>query len=270
LTTSSAKAGVKGKSQAIVAALASGPYLPRLSSRSALFTELKLLLSSDKNDSTSDAYRHLIVDENCLAKTTTASRQRTWEELRSRYILNTGDPLFCSFQAEWANRLADSEASLTIYCLFALNDRLVADLGVNYLFPRLRQAPSPIRVDDIEAFLYAARASHPELCGWSEQTTAAVARKYAASIRDFGLAKGVYAKTSVRPALYAAPARFLIRALRLTGMKDLDIVSSPWFRLIGVESHEVLDALSELSRQGKLGFRMQADVVELDLEGRQR
>ena len=53
-------------------------------------------------------------------------------------------------------------------------------------------------------------------------------------------------------------------------MKDLDSVSSPWFRLIGLESHEVIDALSELSRQGKLGFRMQADVVELDLEGRQR
>lgn len=270
MTTSSAKAGTREKSQAIVTALASGPYLPRLSSRSALFTELKLLLSAAGNGATSDDYRHLVIDENCLAKSTTASRQRAWDDLRYRYILCLEDPLFCSFIAEWSNCLAESEAALTIYCLFALNDRLVTDLGVNYLFPRLRQAPSPIRVDDIEAFLCAARATHPELCGWSEQTTAAVARKYAASIRDFGLAKGVYAKTSVRPALYAAPARFLIRALRLTGMKDLGIVSSPWFRLIGLESHEVIDALSELSRQGKLGFRMQADVVELDLEGRQR
>jgi hypothetical protein len=50
---------------------------------------------------------------------------------------------------------------------------------------------------------------------------------------------------------------------------DLIIVRSPWFRLIGLDSHEVIDAFGELSRQGKLGFRMQADVVELDLEGRQ-
>ena len=266
MNTGRIKATAVGRTRKMVAALASGPYLPRLSSRSALFSEVKLLLSEADNTETSCDYRQLIIDENCLAKATTASRQRTWDELRARYILSAENPIFCSFLVEWASCFGDSEAATTIYCLFALNDKLVADLGVNYLFPRLRQAPSPIRVDDIEAFLYAARATNPELKSWSEKTTAAVARKYAASIRDFGLAKGVYAKTSVRPAFYAAPARFLIRALRLAGMKDLVIVSSPWFRLIGLDSHEVIDALSELSRQGKLGFRMQADVVELDLE----
>jgi hypothetical protein len=119
------------------------------------------------------------------------------------------------------------------------------------------------------ACLFAEREGHPELAKWSQETTATVSRKYLASIRDFGLAKGVYSKVSVRPALYAAPARLLVRALRLANIKDLQIIHSPWFRLIGLESHEVIDALSELSRQGKLGFRMQADVVELDLEAGQ-
>jgi len=268
--TRSTKAGSNPKSMAIAAAFEDVPYLPRLSSRSALATEFKVLLTASNPGFSYGDYRRLIIEDNCLAKTTTSSRKRAWEELRARYTLDLENPLFRSFLTEWSSRSIDSEGSLTIYCFFALNDKLVADLGLLYLFPKLRQAPLPIRVDDIEAFLYTARATHPELCGWSAQTTAAIARKYAASIRDFGLAKGVYTKTSVRPALYAAPARFLIRALRLTGMKDLEIVSSAWFRLIGLEGHEVIDALSELSRQGKLGFRMQADVVELDLEGRQR
>ena len=266
----STKPGSKPKNKVIAAAFENGPYLPQLSSRSALATEFKILLAASNPGFSYGDYRRLIIEDNCLAKATTSSRKRAWEELRARYTLDLENPLFRSFLTEWSNRSVNSEGSLTIYCFFALNDKLVADLGLSYLFPKLRQAPSPIRVDDIEAFLSAAKPTHPELKGWSEQTTAAVARKYAASIRDFGLAKGVYAKTSVRPALYAAPARFLIRALLLTGMKDLEIVSSPWFRLIGLESHEVIDALSELSRQGKLGFRMQADVVELDLEGRQR
>ena len=44
--------------------------------------------------------------------------------------------------------------------------------------------------------------THPEVRGWSEETRLAVAQKYSASIRDFGLAKGTARKTTVRPALY--------------------------------------------------------------------
>lgn len=263
------KPKIRGTSKNLVPAFGEGPYLARLSSRSALATELRILLAAGSDNPKAENYRHLVLEENCLAKASESSRQRAWKDLRSRYLLESDHPLFQCFLAEWSKRLLEPEGSLTIYCLFALNDKLVASLGVKYLYPRLRQAPSPIKVDDIAAYLFAERAGHPELATWSAETTSAVSRKYAASIRDFGLAKGIYSKTSVRPALYAAPARFLIRALRLTGIKDLDIVSSPWFRLIGLESHEVIDALSELSRQSKLGFRMQADVVELDLKGSQ-
>lgn len=178
--------------------------------------------------------------------------------------------LFRDFLEEWQRCTSDQERALTSYCLLALNDCLVADLGSNYLFPRIRKAPTEVRQDDILAYLHACEAKHPELKEWTRNTTIAVVQKYAASIRDFGLAKGVYKKQTVRPALYASPVRLIIRALRASRNGDLKIIHSPWFRLIGLESHEVIDALSELSRQGKLGFRMQADVVELDLEGRQR
>ncbi len=252
-----------------IAAFRNGPFLARLSSRSALVSELKILLAAGSDEPEDGEYRHLILDENCLAKATESSRQRAWKDLSSRYLLRPTHPLFRSFLAEWSRHLTEPEASLTLYCLWALNDKLVANLGINYLFPKLREAPSPISADDIAAYLFAEKGRHPELLEWSTKTTGAVSRKYVASIRDFGLAKGVYSKMSVRPALYAAPARFLVRALRLHNTNDLRIVRSAWFRLIGLDSHEVIDAFGELSRQGKLCFRMQADVVELDLEGGQ-
>lgn len=251
----------------VVPALGDGPYSSRLSARSALYTDLGHMLAAAKAAGPAPDYRRLVIDDNCLAKASEASRRKTWKELKARYILDMDHPLFAGFAAEWERCSSEQERGLTAYCLLALNDKLVADLAFTYLFPRLRRAPADLRVDDILSFLTAAAGTHPEVKAWSESTTTAVAQKYTASVRDFGLAKGTVQKVTVRPALYAAPARLLVRALRLVGARELEIVSSPLFKLLALDAGEVVDALSELSRQGALRFRMQGDVVELDLRG---
>ena len=122
-------------------------------------------------------------------------------------------------------------------------------------------------MNDVLGFITASAAAHPEVRAWSDNTATAIARKYSASIRDFGLARGTVRKTTVRPALYGAPTRLLIRALRLVDTQDFDIVRAPIFKLIGLDGAEVIDALGELNRQGALRFRMQGDIVELELGG---
>jgi hypothetical protein len=62
-----------------------------------------------------------------------------------------------------------------------------------------------------------------------------------ASIRDFGLARGKVRKASVRPALYGAPVRLLIRALRLARTGDLEIVTAPVFRLLALDGERLGD-----------------------------
>ena len=74
-------------------------------------------------------------------------------------------------------------------------------------------------------------------------------------------------RLSLRPALYGAPVRLLVRALRLARVNDLEILASPVFRLLALEGAEVIDALGELNQQGEIRFRMQADVVELEIGG---
>ena len=184
--------------------------------------------------------------------------------MHARYRLDSADPLFTAFWQEWRCSRTEAERSLTAYILFALNDRLVTDLGTEWLFPLLRRAPAELRVGDVRAFLGLAR-QHPEVGKWSEATTVAVAQKYCASIRDFGLANGIVRKVTVRPALYGSPVRLLVRALRLVGVPPSGLVQAPIFRLLGVDTTEVVDALSELSRMGALRFRIQGDVVDLDL-----
>ena len=240
------------------------PYSSRLSARSALYTDLRLLLDDREQALAAEDYRSLVVEENCLARGSVAARKKLWEELHARYRLDAANPLFAVFWAEWRRSESEPERSLTTYVLFALNDRLVADLGTEWLFPLLRRAPAELRVGDVRAFLGRAR-QHPEVAAWSEETTKAVAQKYCASVRDFGLAQGSVRKVTVRPGLDGSPVRLLVRALRMVGTPPLSLVQSPIFRLLGVDTTEVVDALGELNRTGALRFRMQGDVVELDL-----
>ncbi len=243
------------------------PYSSRLSARSALYTELHQLLDAEDRALTSAEYRKRVVDENRLARSSMAARAKLWKELKARYRLDGQDPLFAAFWAEWQRCGSEAERSLTAYVFFALNDRLVADLGTEWLYPLLRRAPAEIRLADVVAFIERSFLAHPEAQAWSEETRHAVAQKYTASIRDFGLARGAVRKTSVRPALYGAPVRLLVAALRLAGVAPLHLVQSSAIRLLCLETTEVIDALGEMNRIGALRFRMQGDVVELDVRG---
>lgn len=241
------------------------PYSSRLSARSALYTEFHLLLNAQVGFGASTDYRVLVVEENCLSRPSLAARRKLWKELKARYRLDAEDPLFSAFWTEWCRCTSEAERGLTAYILFALNDRLVTDLGIEWLYPLLRRAPAEIRIADLHAYLKRSEPLHPEVGSWSEKTRIAVVQKYTASIRDFGLAKGIIRKTTVRPALYGAPTRLLVRALRLAGVAPFHLVQAPIFRLLGLDGPEVIDALGDLNRAGALRFRMQGDIVELNV-----
>lgn len=245
-------------------------YLSRLSARSALYTDLRLLVEGLAEPLSSAEYRRLVLDDNRLARRSAAARGKIWTELKTRYILDRAEPLFLAFWAEWRRSRSEPEHGLTAYVMLALNDRLVAELGTQWLFPLLRRAPAELRVAAVLAFIGRAAVSHPEIQQWSSQTRAAVAQKYLASLRDFGIAQGKVKKMTVRPALYAAPARLWVRALRLAGVTELDLIQAPIFRLLGLDGLEVIDALSELHRKEELRFKIQADVVEIGLEAARR
>ena len=244
---------------------AAAPYFSRLSARSALYAELHQLLDAGRDLLAVVGYRALVRKANVLGRSSSAARNKLWKELKSRYRLDAEDPLFAAFWTEWRHCGSDPERGLTAYVLLALNDHFVSDIGTEWLFTLLRRAPADIRVADILAFISRAEAEHPEVRSWSMNTRLAVAQKYAASVRDFGLAKGTSRKSTIRPALYASPVRLLVQALRLAGVRPLDLVRARIFRILALDESEVIDALSELNRLGALRFRMQGDVIELDV-----
>lgn len=242
------------------------PFYSRLSARSALYDQLRLLLATDQHAASAEAYRHRVLDENVLSLKSTAARKKVWQELRARYILDISHPLFEAFWEEWSHAKSEEERGLTAYVLLALHDRLVFALGVDVLYPLLRRAPQQLRVEHIQQYLERSTDRHPEVKRWSKSTALAVARKYTASIRDFGLARGTVAKKTIRPSVHSAPVRLLIRALLLTGRSTAELLQASEFRLLGISESEVISVLEELNARGNIRFRVQADIIELDLE----
>ena len=254
-----------GTSKTVISGLdPTSPWAARLSARSALFTELETLLAGLEEAPPRPGFRSRVIDDNVLARSSAAARAKLWEELSKRYVLDPEHPLFAAFWTEWRRCTSTAEQALSVYVLLALNDRLVADLGTSWLYPRLRNAPSELRVDNVGSFISQGSQHRPEVLAWSPKTRLSVAQHYLASIRDFGLARGVARKVSVRPALHAAPMRLLLNALRLVGRAPHEVLQAPEFRLLGVGPGEVVDTLAELNRRGDLRFRMQGDVIELE------
>ncbi len=174
-------------------------YSSKLSARSALYTDLQLLLDGRPKPLTAEEYRKLVLDGNCLSRGSSAARQKIWSELRKRYPLDRQNPLFNAFWQEWQRSQSEQERALTTYIALALNDRLVADIGTEWLCPYLKRAPAEIRVPDLRAFLETlGRANHPEVLKWTESTKHKVAKHFLASVRDFGLAQGRAVKKSIR------------------------------------------------------------------------
>ncbi|MBM4125574.1 MAG: DUF1819 family protein [Nitrospira sp.] len=236
----------------------------RLSARTALYTELRLLLDAAQA-SEGASYRELVLGQNCLARASASARAKLWKELKARYRLDSDDPLFGAFLQEWRRAGTEAERQLVAFVFFALNDRLVAQVSKEWLCPLLRIAPTALRPDHLAAYLNKLLEGDRKAGAWTQETRARIVRHYLASIRDFGLAKGTVKKESVRPALHGAPIRLLVSALLLAGTPLLQAVQSPAFKILGLEGSEAIDALGELNRQGALKFKMQGDVVELEV-----
>jgi hypothetical protein len=209
-------------------------------------------------------YRRAVLEENALARASEAARKKIYQELKGRYILDANNPLFAAFWQQWVRCASDQERALTAYVLLGLKDKTVALTSMQWLYPHLRRASSELRLGDLEAFFHQlGQTNHPEVAQWSPITLTRVAQHYLASIRDFGLATGTTKKFAVRPALYGCPVRLLLVALEMLQVPPLQVVRHEAFKLLGVAPEEVIDALSQLNREGELRFRMQADVVEI-------
>lgn len=146
------------------------PYVSRLATRAALYADLQALLASTNEALARPEYRRRVLEDNVLSRRTRAAWEKAWKELAARYGLDGTTPVFRAFLEEYGAATSERDRGLTAYLLFALHDRLVCDLGTDWLYEKLRAAPADLRTADVLAFISSRMSDHPEIKAWSHSS----------------------------------------------------------------------------------------------------
>ena len=236
---------------------------PRLTGVGSLRSELEAVLLAVPAGGSADDYRNAVLIGNAVGKGTAIGQKWAWKGLKPRYALDR--PESAEFRAFRTAMDDPSPAARGYACalMLARMDRLFREVTLAYLSPVL--ASSDARVDraavqgEVEARMAAAERH------WSASTLDSVANHTLSSWKDFGLVIGSKVRRTARVHPTHGTTIFAAQLGRLEGLTDRQVLGSRWFALLGLSEPDATTLMYDAARAGAVGFRAQADVVELDL-----
>ncbi|MBI3978334.1 MAG: DUF1819 family protein [Chloroflexi bacterium] len=158
---------------------------------------------------------------------------------------------------------SEPERGLLCFLLVARTERLFRELTLTCVSPLLGKPGSVVEAAAVDAFITDVLARHA--LTWTEETRVTARQHAVSALKDFGLLEGGPQKRTRRVRPGTESTLFATRLAQLEGLTDRQVLESRWFRLLGLSPGQAVDLLYAAGRSGALGFRMQADVVELTM-----
>ena len=239
------------------------PITVRLAGAGSLRRELEALLAAAPLSTSTEDYRELLLRQNVAGKGSAAARMWAWKRLKLRYALDPAIVEHRAFRAAMQASADAHERGLLCFLMFARTDRLFREVTLECVSPHVAREGTVIEPAAIEAAI----RGRAEASGlrWSASTLDRAHKHLLAALKDFGLIRGSRLRRTARPRAGGQTTLFAARLGRYEGLTDRQVLESRWFRLLGLGREQVVDLLYGANRAGILGFRMQADVVELGL-----
>jgi hypothetical protein len=223
------------------------------SSRTIMLAELRCLLSSSPVTATKTVYRTAIIEDNILAKKTTATRRITAKRLGELYGLDLQVPLFRLLRFFWD---ADAEAR-----------PLLAFLCASARDPLLRLTAPPVLnahegdVVSKESLEKAIEESAPDR--FKPAICQAIARRAASSWTQAGHLTGHSVKKRSHPVVTPANVAYALVLGYLGGARGQMLFTTFWAKLLDVPTDRIAFFAAEASRRGWLNFRQAGSVIEI-------
>jgi hypothetical protein len=189
-----------------------------------------------------------------------------WRRLKLRYLLDSPDlPDFKAFRYAHAAARTLEDRRIVAALMLARTDALFRDVTLELVSrgvgsPGLAVKPESIH-EDVEARMRSTGLT------WSAESLRSITNHLLSALADFGFIEGFRARRTLRVLPGVEPTVFAATLGRLEGLTDRANLESRWFRFLGLDFDEAASALREAARAGALRFRMQADVVELVIDG---
>lgn len=234
---------------ASVAARTSGTTHMRRSMQSDALTALFEALPVDA--SVSD-YRSAVVEDNILGQASASGRVNTWKPLRSLYQFDFSRPLFRALRRLWDDAPRTSQPQLAL--LYALAQD-----------PILRATASPVVESAIGVEVSRAEITAAVEQAWPSRFQPAVLRKIgqytSQSWQQAGYLDLSGVRVTTRPAT-ADTAAFALLLGHLAGYSGARLTRSPWFTVLGADSHDAQLAARAAQSRGLVEYRSMGGVSE--------
>jgi len=239
------------------------PVTARLAAAASRRADLESLLGAAPPDAAPEQLRRLVVEQNVAGKGSAISRQKLWHQLKERYLLDRSVSEAAAFLAGFGATSSPSDGGLLCLLMMARTDRLFREVTLRAVSPSLTRDGVPVLADQVQQVLEAYLQEHGLV--WSRDTMEHVRQHMLASLKDFGVLRGSKFKRTARPRPGSQVTLLAARLALLEGLTPRQVLDSQWFRLLGLDTGQVVDLLYATARDGVLRFRMQAEVVELEV-----
>jgi Putative inner membrane protein (DUF1819) len=237
----------------------------RNSSKGALLLESVKCLQFLAAGHSVDELQQAIREKDLLGKRTREARRTYWRLISWRYLTPPESAVVSVLAALSCRGADDPVLHGALYFHFCLADRLTFDIATDLLWTLQQQGRDIINVAEVEAYIRAGIAAHPEVDSWSGRTLKKLASSVLSALRDFGRLAGGSKKRLVQPPLVDDLLVYVCKFLLAEGKTARGILEAPDFRLWGLTPQEVGVRLAKLNQSGALRFEWSGDIAVLDL-----
>lgn len=230
-----------------------------ISSRTAMTAELETLLSAVPPDAPAESYRHAILDDNLLVKSTASNREKTYNFLRRLYALDPSTCLFREFRR--LHRLAADDSRLLIGLLAIAREPVL-----RHCLDMVLSVPIGESLGR-QAFETWMRAHAPGQ--YSEAMYVSFSHNLYASFHQLGYLGDAVgkARSRVRPKVGIASATYAAFLDWLQGMTGVALLHGTYSRALNLGADEHIALLTAASRQGLLKAAYSGGVLDLGFPG---
>lgn len=223
------------------------------SARSMMIVELKYLLDTFDEDTTSDMYKRAVVDLNVLHKPTEKSRSLTSRHLIDLYGL---DPQLTLFKVlrQWWERDEASQPILALQLAIARDPLLRASCKV--VVPM--QVGEPLSREEVESFL---AKDDPDR--FSAASLKSFAQNLNGTWTQAGYLSGRNKKFRAEPKISYVHVAFALFLAHCHGISGQRLFDSQWCQFLDQSKDRLYELAYIASLRGLLNFKQASDVVEV-------
>lgn len=222
--------------------------------RTLMIDELEMLLSYVADaDAPRSVYKDAILNDNCLGKRSSKSKELTLKHLSDLYILDPRASLFRSFLHFW-KRDADSHPLLAL-TLAATRDPFIR---LTAPFIAKHQLGEIIKRESLEYFF---EGQFPDR--YSPATLKSLAQNINSSWTKTGHLSGRHVKTRSQAQPRAANMAFAIMVSHLMGVRGSLLLESEYVKMLDASRDKAITLSEEASAKGWMVFKRIGDVVDV-------